>query len=500
MKNVILVLLLLSGLTAAGQSQTRRVLFLGNSYTAVNDLPKIVAALAANTGDVMVYDSHLTGGYTLEDHAASLVTQNKILSANWDYIILQEQSQRPTFINPGRFMDGFNSLKNFIKQNKPCAQITSFMTWGYKNGDAQNCPINPNVCTYTGMQTLLTERYMNMSQLFESEVTPVGVVWKYIKENYPAINLYQPDGSHPSIAGSYLAACCFYTSLFRKNPALITNNYGVDAATAALIRNATKSLVYDQLLNWYIGKYVPASNFNYTIGNGANEVVLNNTLTFSDALLWNFGDGATATLPNPTHSYAADGSYTIKLTSYKCYLGQQLTSVFERNVNFCAHTNTIYPNLLLCPQETGTLWTQPADGYQWCNASGTPIAGATQQSLQVNAGLFCSVLTTINGCTERSVPMLVDGYLNNPDCTVSGIDNIKPAESLIFPNPAQNILNIQTQKTVTTTAIYELSGKEIKVNKVSTQAYDIAHLAPGMYILKVGLGNGKSLTTKFIKQ
>src|SRR5690606_34866091 len=118
-------------------------------------------------------------------------------------------------------------------------------------------------------------RYMSISDLYESEVTPVGIVWRYIKENHPSINLYQTDGSHPSVAGSYIAACCFYTSLFRKDPTLITYDYVLDATTASTIRNAVKSLVYDQMLNWYIGRYVPNSDFNYTIGDGFNEVVMN---------------------------------------------------------------------------------------------------------------------------------------------------------------------------------------------------------------------------------
>ena len=107
-----------------------------------------------------------------------------------------------------------------------------------------------------------------MSDLYESEVTPVGSVWKHLRENYPTINLYQSDGSHPSLAGSYVAACSFYTSIFRKDPTFISNNYGLDASTASIIRNAVKSIVFDQMLAWYIGRYVPSSDFNYTIGNG----------------------------------------------------------------------------------------------------------------------------------------------------------------------------------------------------------------------------------------
>lgn len=502
MKKSLLAVLLLLAVNAVGQNLTRKVLFLGNSYTYVNDLPLMVSQLAASTGDILIYDGNLIGGYTLQDHSANTVSKNKILSNDWDYIVLQEQSQRPSFVYPVAFMNGFSALNSYIKLNKPCSQITSFMTWGYENGDIQNCPDNPAVCTYSGMQDLVSNRYMSMSGLYESEVTPVGVVWKYIRQNHPGIDLYHEDGSHPSVAGSYIAACCFYTSLFRKNPALISDNYGLDGGTALIIRNAVKSLVFDAMPDWYIGKYVPNSGFNYKIAGGTNQIVIDsNAATYRDSLLWNFGDGTTSTANLPTHSYMANGSYTITLTSYKCFLGQNLVSVYQQPVNFCSHNNTIYPNLLLCPNETGTIWTQPADSYQWLDSLGNPIAGATNQSLQVVAGASHSVLTTINGCTERSPEMLVDGYFGgNPDCNLRVIDNDKPIKADVYPNPVYNILNISTQDIISDIAVYDLSGKKITVNQLSANSIDVSELSWGVYVLKITTEDKNNSIVKFVKQ
>jgi hypothetical protein len=506
MKKVLLVLLCILGIKVTGQSQTRKVLFLGNSYTYVNDLPQIVSQLATNTGDVLLYDSNLIGGYTLQDHYSSSVSLNKILSNEWDYIVLQEQSQRPSFPIPSAFMNGFLNLKSYIKQNKPCAQITSFMTWGHENGDIQNCPTNPVACTYDGMQSLLTDRYMNTSSLHEAEVTPVGVVWKFIRDNYPSIPLYQSDGSHPSVAGSYLAACCFYTSLFRKDPTLITDNYGLDATTASILRNAVKTLVYNQMQEWYIGKYIPNSNFTYFIGNGTNEIVINtNTSIYQDTYLWDFGDGATSTAALPTHSYATDGTYIIKLTTNKCYLGQNLQSVFERTVNFCPHTNTILPdNLILCPDQTGTLWTQPADAYQWLDYLNNPIIGETNQSIQVSPVGSYSVLTTINGCTEMSPQVFVDGYVvigpGDDPCSLDTIDFDKDFNVTIFPNPTQSILHIDTNQMIKIISVYDLTGKEVTVNQVSNTTVDVSNLAKGFYVLKITSETDNIKTTKFVKE
>ena len=239
------------------------------------------------------------------------------------------------------------------------------------------------------------------------------------------------------------------------------------------------------------------------IGNGTNEIIINNNPShYSDSFIWEFGDGATSTATLPSHSYTADGTYTITLTANKCFLGQNLTSTFERLVTFCAHTNTIFPNdLLLCPNVSGTIWTQPADSYQWCDSFGVPIPGATNQSLEVFPESY-SVLTTINGCTERSPQIFVDGYSDigsGTPCDLNNID-LDPSPIIINPNPAQNILNIQTKETIKQVFVYDLLGKKVNLTQVSNNTLDVSNLAQGMYILKMTVENDKSFSSKFIKE
>lgn len=65
MKTIILALGIILGLQVAAQNRTRKVLFLGNSYTEVNNLPQIIANAALSAGDTMLFDSHTPGGYKL---------------------------------------------------------------------------------------------------------------------------------------------------------------------------------------------------------------------------------------------------------------------------------------------------------------------------------------------------------------------------------------------------------------------------------------------------
>jgi len=55
----------------------------------------------------------------------------------------------------------------------------------------------------------------------------------------------------------------------------------------------------------------PTASFDFT----ANELVVtfNNTSTGASSYIWTFGDGNKSTDENPTHTYAADGSYDVEL-------------------------------------------------------------------------------------------------------------------------------------------------------------------------------------------
>lgn len=81
----------------------------------------------------------------------------------------------------------------------------------------------------------------------------------------------------------------------------------------------------------------------------------------------------------------------------------------------CPFDPTIEPaNPILCPNASIDLVTQPYDAYQWYK-DGSPINGATGQSLGVaystDAGSEFHVEATLNGCTELSPTVLVDGWV-----------------------------------------------------------------------------------------
>jgi len=351
-----IILLAILGLTinSMGQTNTIKVLFLGNSYTSVNNLPQMIANVAKSTGDTIVFDSNTPGGCTLMQHSTNPTSLAKIASENWDFVVLQEQSQYPSFPIAQVEAEVFpyaKLLDSIINRHNACTETVFYMTWGRKNGDTQNCASWPPVCTYNGMDSLLNLRYRMMADSNNAILSPVGEVWKYIRNNFPSIELYQTDESHPSVAGSYAAACCFYTTFLRKDPTLITFNSTLSPGEAANIRTATKLIVYDSLMKWHIGEYDPHADFTYTDLDSGNIAFINHSL-HATSYFWEFGDGNFSQLSNPTHFYSMEGNELVKLFAYNCSLSDSSEQTIT--ITYSAIKEQNPPCLKLFPNPTSS--------------------------------------------------------------------------------------------------------------------------------------------------
>lgn len=315
MRKIILCLSLVLGFTITQAQTTVRALFIGNSYTNTNNLPGVIADLAASTGDSLYYDFNTPGGYTFQLHTTNAATLDKIAAGDWDYVVLQEQSQQPSFPIEQVEVLVFpyaTELNELILASNPCAETVFFMTWGRKNGDAINCMTWPPVCTYEGMDDLLQERYEMMAEDNDAILSPVGRLWRHIRTYNPAIELYSGDESHPSTAGTYAAACSFYSVLYRKDPTLASFDFGLDPATASYIRGAAKTVVFDSLDTWFVGRYDALADFSATsLSDG--HFGLTNLSVNTDSWLWDMGDGTQYTDFEPTHFYTIEGDYTVQL-------------------------------------------------------------------------------------------------------------------------------------------------------------------------------------------
>jgi hypothetical protein len=352
MKHLLVSLLLIVAYTTIFAQQTKRVLFLGNSYTAGNNLPQMLADVASSLGDSLIFDSNTPGGHTMLGHSANATSQAKIAQGGWDYVVIQEQSQLPSF--PwSQFSTASlpyaDSLCRKIREADSCAIPLFFMTWGRKNGDQMNCATWPPVCTYAGMQHLLRERYVLMADTNNAKVAPVGAVWRDVRNDSLGIELYAADGSHPSMEGSYLAACTFYASIFHKSPVGASALGFMWPQDALAIQQHAEATVFDSLGVWMIDTLKPQVNFAWTQTSPNCEITFDASFSqYVDSVYWDFGDGTAASGINVQHTYAAGGTYTVCAEGWKGCIADSFCQTWL----FCAFDVdenelqgiTIYPN------------------------------------------------------------------------------------------------------------------------------------------------------------
>ncbi len=257
LRNVTLLLLLAApALTGCGgavptcgpsDSSCRRILFIGNSYTYVNDLPGTLASLARSGGHAVQTDSLATGGATLADHLADAATAPELDSLKWDFVVLQEQSEVPS-IEASRQYTMYPAVRTLVDMIRRRAETPIlFMTWAHRDGLPDN-----GMPDYESMQQSIDRGYLAIAAELLAPVAPVGIAWFVVRRQDPDIGLWQDDGSHPSTAGTYLAACVFYAAVFRQSPEGLAYTDGLSSDTASILQKAAAVNVLSNPAQWWL--------------------------------------------------------------------------------------------------------------------------------------------------------------------------------------------------------------------------------------------------------
>lgn len=338
-------------------SQSYDALFLGNSYTFYNNMPAMVSSIADSMDDTLNVDSNSPGGWRFSNHAeANSSSMQKIRQQDWDFVILQAQSQEPSF-PPSQVADEVypyaQALVDSIAVNDSCTEPVFYMTWGRKNGDSMNGQGYPAVSTYLGMQQRLRESYLEMALDNEATVAPVGMAWRKSINDNPNFELYSPDESHPSLAGSYLAACTFYCTLFQKS--CVGSSYvpnGLSSDDAIILQTIASNTVLDSTGVWNMFAIQSADVTS------SNDSIYSFSATASnfDNIVWDFGDGNTANTANATHTFSS-GLYSVDLNVFSNAGCLVKTESFAVDLSSSDTTNTtistnsqetfkLYPTLL----------------------------------------------------------------------------------------------------------------------------------------------------------
>ena len=211
-----------------------KVLFLGNSYTYFNDLPGMVQWLAEKAGLDVQTESVTRGGAYLHqfaDPADELFVrwQKLYTEEEWDAVVLQNQSFHPVK-DPESFRRAAMDVQALCRTGQ---KIVFYQTWAYKFGSEK---LAGTGMTYGEMLSRMTASYAGAAEAVGGITVPVGQTFAEVRALHPEIELYNPDGSHPSPAGTYLAACLFLSRLTDRSPLYFAVPETVPAETGGILR------------------------------------------------------------------------------------------------------------------------------------------------------------------------------------------------------------------------------------------------------------------------
>lgn len=230
-------------------SKDPNILFLGNSFLFVNDLPSVFAALSESGGFKANVQEFSEGGYHLSYFADPLdelgaLSQEALKGQKWDYVVLQEQSRIPTdaVMVEEETIPAVKKLDEMIKEAG--GQTAFLMTWAYKNGDDLNQYGIDSVTTREEMQTQIAESYIKMAKEVDGLLSPAGIAFIRCAKDNPDIELWdEEDDMHPTLEGTYLAACTLYATLYHKSPVGLSYTAEIDADTAKILQQTAADAV-----------------------------------------------------------------------------------------------------------------------------------------------------------------------------------------------------------------------------------------------------------------
>jgi hypothetical protein len=205
------------------------VLFLGNSYTAVNDLPKVFTKLAGSDGIAVSTTARAPGGATLADHVAA--GDAAFDDATFNVVVLQEQSQIPAShaLAESQMFPAATALAAHARRIG--AEPLLLETWAHRDGWPE-----AGITTYAEMQQAITANYTKIARSLRVAAAPVGESWARELSEPTHPRLWQDDGSHPTISGTYLGACVLFASIFHRSPEGLPYHDGVSPRVAAQLQ------------------------------------------------------------------------------------------------------------------------------------------------------------------------------------------------------------------------------------------------------------------------
>jgi hypothetical protein len=147
---------------------------------------------------------------------------------SYDVVVLQEDIPETTVADFREYVHKF-----VAEIRKVHARPVLFMAWAYSRLD------------WISMAKI-AQAHRDAEKELDVEVAPVGLAWQQASKQRPWMDFYGPDQEHPSIYGTYLAACVLYSTIYGHDSTGSTYAAsGISPAEAAFLRGVAWQTVQE---------------------------------------------------------------------------------------------------------------------------------------------------------------------------------------------------------------------------------------------------------------
>jgi hypothetical protein len=220
------------------------VLFIGNSYTIMHDLPSLVEALGEQAGVELHAEMLAMGGQDFEFHAGRQKTARVLREGDWDVVVLQSHSLDPLRNHDG-FLEAGQMLVDMVRASGAVPLL--FQTWPRKAGHNLYNYYDATGGNPEAMMRRVGAAYDELAQLTGAEVVEVGRAWRRVRKNAPEHDPYASDAAHPGKLGAYLTANVFFAALTDVSPVgNVEPLLGIDTEQAEALQQHAAAVVQPQ--------------------------------------------------------------------------------------------------------------------------------------------------------------------------------------------------------------------------------------------------------------
>lgn len=231
---------------------SHRLLYLGNSFTFCYASAWMLQRIAWSQGEYLDMALHLKGGQSFVKHCKLALTKEAIRDGNFDYAFLQDYSTYFGRQGSGQSDDSMRGglkLCEMIREYSPEVKMVMEATWSYVGQDGKFGGCFSSLDDFDKYTMIGAKQ---VAQKTASMVSPIGAAFKFVRENYPQINLYDKDKKHQGPYGSYLKACVNYQLLFGRKFSSKAADCNLDPQFTAILRKVAEMVVLGNEDSYFI--------------------------------------------------------------------------------------------------------------------------------------------------------------------------------------------------------------------------------------------------------